>query len=115
MADIIIGYGGSDNEFSVVFLYPISTPKQLPGTSVNVVPTPSSSMPADHRIFLDSAEIAALDAGTLAFDIITFTRNTQRSNADIIADLKTKYDAALAAKAAWYTERYRFAGTRLNR
>lgn len=113
MADIIIGYGNGEREFGVVFLYPIPTPKQINGA--NVVPTPATALPADIQALLISAEITGLNAGTIAYDLFTFSKEQSRSDADVVEDLKIKYDVMKARKTQWYVERYRYAGTRLNR
>lgn len=113
MADIIIGYGNGDREYTAVFLYPIATPKQI--NSANVVPNPSSSLSEDLKALLVPAEITALDNGTSAFDVISFTRAQQHSNAEITDHLKAKYDIMKTEKARWYQETYRFAGSRIDR
>lgn len=104
----VIEQAGAD--LALVFLYPIATPLQVGGA--NVVPTPSVGLPALAAVVFQSAEKAALDAGTAAFEVVSLTPDPALSPAQLLARAKVIYAAALAAFTSAYQLRYRWSGQR---
>jgi hypothetical protein len=94
-----------------LFLYPVTTPVQVGGA--NVVPTPSAGLPALGSLVLTTQERAALDNGTLVFELVSFAFNPDITPAQAATALKARWVTAQAAAAANYGVTYQFIGTRL--
>lgn len=99
-----------DGDYELVFLYPIPTPKQINAT--NVVPTPSSTLPALAVLALSAGEKSALDAGTAAFGVISFKRDPALTGGALLAKIQSLYTLRKNAFDADYALRYEFAGNR---
>jgi hypothetical protein len=112
--EITVLEGNGAEVYSMLFLYPIAAPKAINGTGVNVVPTPSSGLPYVATVKLSQAEKDALDAGTSAFEVTTFSRIAGMTTPQLIGLAQALYAARLAEFTARYTERYRYVGVRLN-
>lgn len=95
-----------------LFLYPIPTPKQVGGQ--NVVPTPSAGLPDIAQAVLAQAEKDALDAGTAAWDAVTFHPAANQTNQERLAALRRIYASRQADFDADYQRRYQFAGLRFD-
>jgi len=109
MANEIVALEQNGDEINALFLFPIAVPKQVGGT--NVVPTPSTTLPAIAAAVLTAPEKAELDAGTLAFGIASFKRSGIAAGA-LLARVQAVYAAALTEFTATYSTRYGLAGNR---
>lgn len=103
------GRGG----YSMLLLFPITTPAQFGTPAQNVVPTPSAALPPHADAILDATEKAALDAGTLAFRVVAFEKQGI-TGAALVTRVRQLYAAEQAAFNAWYQETFRHLGTRIN-
>lgn len=100
--------------FTCVFKYAVATPKQYTGGDGalhNVVPTPSSALPAEAANCFTPAEKSALDAGTLVFEIVTFTPDPGLTGAQLTARVKAFYASKQADATTDYNRRYQYIGT----
>lgn len=104
--------GTGDNDYRILLLYPIATPKQVMGS--NVIPTPSANLPSLGQQILTASEKAALDEGTLAFEVISFHKQPGMTNTQLAARAREIYAAKLTAFQSDYTKRYEFSGVRIN-
>jgi hypothetical protein len=123
MANEIRALAGDGNEGQrVLFLFPITAPQlktyqDAANAQRNVVPTPQSTLPSDVSSggFLTASELAQLDAGTLAFRVVTFTRTPDMdTNAKLAIRAKAIYAEELIAFNAWYTSSYRYVGSKVS-
>lgn len=113
--EIRILEGDGDNNYQVLFLFPIGTPRQVNG--VNVVPTPAttlSGMAATVAALPTMDVTAALNAGTMAYEIVSFRKDSAATNAQLIARLQAIYASKVVEAGRVYTLRYQHAGTVLN-
>ena len=105
------------NRVQVVFLYPIATPATVAGQ--NIVPTPAtdelgvSVLGWTLDLVLTAQEKTDLDAGSLAFESLTFRRDGD-SNAALLARVKARYAGRSAAFDSYYATRYAQAGQRFD-
>lgn len=123
MADEILVLEGGivdrRRQYQVLYLIPIPAPTPHPNGG-NVVPTPAvdPALTPDGATpgyaFLTAGEIAALNAGTMAWVVDTVTRDPQLSAAQTTALLQDRYAAAKAKFDAEYAVRYAFIGLRRN-
>ena len=111
--EITVLSGNGRGVFDVLFLYTITTPKQVGG--VNVIETPSSTLPKFAPEILTQAEKDALDAGTTAFDVIQFQKQSGLTGAQQSAQLKEIFASAEARFNDDYNLRYLHLATRLSR
>ena len=111
MANEIVALEQTGAEIGVLFLFPVAAPHTIGGA--NVVPTPSAGLPAVAVAALAGAELAALDAGTLAFTVHTFSRQGI-AGAPLLAKVQALYALRLAEFTADYAARYALAGNRYN-
>jgi len=91
----------------LLFLYPVASPIQVGGT--NVVPTPSNGLPEIGGRVLDQSEKDALDAGTWAFEVVSYTvrpEDQSMTNAQHLARAQEIYASRLATWLAAYDERW---------
>jgi hypothetical protein len=109
MANEIVALEQNGDDIGVLFLFPIGVPKQIAGA--NVVPTPSTNLPAVASAVLTAPEKAQLDAGTLAFTTMSFKRNGI-AGAALLAHVQSVYADALTEFTANYNTRYSLAGNR---
>lgn len=106
----LVGDGG--NRYPLLFLIPIETPKQIAGA--NVVPTPSSGLDSTAAAILSQAEKDELDAGTLAFRVVTMGKDASLSAAELAAAVQERYAEAKQKFDEWYAAAYRHVGLRVN-
>lgn len=99
------------NRYTVVYLFPITTPVQVGGT--NIIPTPTSGLPPLGVQALTTIEKAGLDAGTLAFEIDTVTREAGQTPAQLQLEVQTRYAVALARFNGDYARQYQRSGLRV--
>lgn len=118
---VIEGDGQPDTasppRYDLLFLYTITGVKQAGppgGSNVNVVPTPSAGVPAAAKALLTAGEITALDGGTLAWERVTFTRDTALSNPQLIAAVQTMYTSRKTDFQRRYDSRYFYANVRVD-
>lgn len=110
---VLDGDGGAT--YGLLFLFPVTTPKQIgPVVPANVVPTPSSALPANAASILTAAEVAALDTGTSAFRVVRMSKVAGMTNPQLVADAQVRYAAAKAEFDAWYAATYLHIGVRMN-
>lgn len=101
--------------FELVFLFPITTPIEDKDSN-NVVPTPSSGLPATVSAVL-TTEIAALDAGTMMFERSKFDADVGATQAQILAKVQEMYTGRLPDALLKYAVKYEYAarvGQRFN-
>lgn len=112
MANEIVVLDKVGDGYQLLFLYVIATPKQIAGA--NIAPTPSSQLPFIGAAVLNPPEKVALDAGTSAFEIITFIARNM-SDADVQARARELYTKAKGAFLIRYREQFHaLVGTRIN-
>lgn len=115
MANEITVVGESKRDQSrlvrLLFLYPIESPHQV--GAQNVVPTPSSGLPSvGGSTFVSQAEADALDAGAMAFEVVTYAvrpsdeRDGKLTNAQHLARAREIYAAKKAEWLAGYDNTY---------
>ena len=117
MADEILALERRGNRQNVLFLYPIAVPTQVGGS--NVVPTPAtvdaiSVLPAVADAVLTAQEKTDLDAGTSAYEAVSFRPSPSMTGPEILAQVQGQYADRLALFNATYAARYEFAGQRFN-
>ena len=122
MADEILVFEGSKQgnrtTFTVLFLFPITTPVQTGSPGSNVVPTPVPRDEASAIVWpytlLTSQEQGDLDGGTQGFTTIRFAKDLSLTNAELIAELQKLYSENLVQFSDAYDARYEHIGLRLN-
>ena len=97
---------------SLLFLYPIASPKQVGG--VNVVPTPSSDMPSLASLAITQPEKDSLDAGDAAWETHDLRIVVGATAGQLLAAAQSLYAEKKAAFLAAYAARLVWAGTRVN-
>lgn len=120
MAREIMCLGRPDGTYRLLFFYQIATPIALPGWDgsveqggANVVPSPSSSLPEDVAGEFTTAEKAALDDGTWAFQVVEgFLDTLNVDGATFTSMVQVRYAAEKAAYLAEYADRYKNYGKR---
>lgn len=105
--------GNGRGIYDVLFIFTIAAPKQIAG--VNIVETPSSTLPKYAPEILTQAEKDALDAGTTAFDVIQFQKQSGLTGAQLTAQLREIFLAAETQFNADYNARHLHLATRLSR
>jgi len=100
---------------NLLFLYPL-TPITYTGSSgtVTVVPTPSVDLPLIASNILGAAEIAALDNGSAAFEVVTMVVDDAKTNAQLLADAQALYAKRMADYIERLTRKYNRVGQRFN-
>ncbi len=117
MAQEIIVLEEIRNRVSVVFLYPIPSPATVAGQ--NVVPTPATDDQAASvlnwtlDLVLTAQEKTDLDAGTLAFENLSFRRDGD-SNAALLARIQSRYASRSTGYASFYATQYAQTGERFD-
>lgn len=99
--------------YDVVFVYTITTPKQLKGT--NIIVTPSSTLPPFASDVLDTTLIQGLDAGTHAFEIFRYEKASDVNNQQQIDQLKQQFASRETLYNQKYNAEYQYLGVRLAR
>ncbi len=118
--EITVLEGDGSFRFTLFFIFPIATPKQIGTPPANVVPTPatnpdgSSALPSLADDILAGAEKTAFDAGTSAWTTIQFRKAAGLTNAQLAAVAQDRYAEELAAFNQQYAQTYIHAGTRIN-
>jgi hypothetical protein len=100
--------------YSVLFLFPIGTPKVAGppgGSATNAVYTPSAGLTRYALQVTTAAERASMDAGTLAWRIVSFAKDPARTDPQLATDLQQMYAATLTAMTNDYNSRYQHLGT----
>lgn len=103
---------GTDNNYNLLFLFPIATPKTAGGS--NVVVTASSTLPALGAAILQQAEKDALNAGTSAFRLVSFKKDTSLTLQQLQTKVREIYAAQKTVFDAWYAQAYQHVGTRID-
>lgn len=104
--------GDGNLEYRVLFLFPIATPILVGGS--NVVPTPTSGLDPLALAILTTNEENALNAGTSAYQTVTFRKDPALTNPQLATRMKEIYAAQKAVFDAAYTARYQHVGTAIN-
>jgi hypothetical protein len=108
MANEITVVGVNGRKVSVLFLFPIATP----ATDYNsnpVVPTPATSLSSEIQSLLDTAEITALNNGTMYAQINSdISAPAGLSQAQVLAKARAHYARKLAEFQAEYAAKYNF-------
>ena len=94
---------------TLAFLYPITVPVQINGA--NVVPTPATNggvsvLDPILESMLTAQEKTDLDAGTLAYEMVTYRYDPGASNAQALAKAQALYANRLSQFQTWYTTTY---------
>ena len=110
--EIIVMEQDNQGNFSLCFLYPIATPKQVNGT--NIIVTPSSELPAIAAAVTTVGEKTALDNGTGAFQITSFKRDPTLTGPALLAKVQAVYALRKSEFDARYAAQYELAGNRYN-
>lgn len=103
-----------DAVFTCVFKYAVPTPKQYTGGDAalhNVVPTPSAGLPPLAAALFTTAEKAALDLGTLVFEVVAFSADVGLTAPQLAARVKAFYASKFLDAQATYNQRYQYLGT----
>ena len=118
MADEILALERNGSRQTVLFLYPIAVPVVIGGS--NVVPTPAtnadatSALPAVAEAILTAQEKIDLDAGTLAYEVTSFSPQPGITGPQILAKVQAQYALLLAEFNTQYAARWEFSGQRFN-
>jgi hypothetical protein len=109
--EILVLEGRGNRAYEVCFLYPIGAPVQVNGANVVPTPAPTEGLIAQA---LAPAEVSALAAGTLAYEVIEFRKDEGLTNQQLLARVREMYGIGLTRFTAAYAERYAHAGARFN-
>lgn len=110
--EITVGERTARNAMTLLFTFPIAAPKQVAGE--NVVVSPSAGLPTNVAGVISQAEKDAMDAGTLAFETISFQYDPEMSGPELLARARQIYASRLQAFSARYTARFQHTGSRFN-
>lgn len=113
MADEITGLTGTSNNYSLLFLYTITTPIKI--NTVNVVDTPSSDLPSIAATVLTAQEKADLDIGILAFEVVQLGGISGASGAELLVLARSMYVTSETAYLKKYADKYKYSGSRFNK
>lgn len=105
---LLSGHGG---KYSVLFLFPIGTPKTYEdgdGNTKTVVATPAPE--GEIGTLLSTAEKSACDDGTLAWTTVVYGPSDSQTNANHKDALRAKYAREKTKLAADYEAQYRHIG-----
>lgn len=108
--EIIVLDGNGRDEYNIALLFPIAAPEQVSGA--NVVPTPAPEAGSLLAQCLTTLEKDALNAGTLAYEIISFQKAAAATALELTARVQEIYTQRRGTFNAWYANRYQFVGTR---
>lgn len=109
MANEITKLGFSNGQADVLFIYDLVTArtyKNSAGANVTAIPTPSaflanytSELGGNHTIASDAVtgtEKTAMDAGTMAFEIVKMTIPPDKPNSELLAEAQALYAIKMA-------------------
>ena len=120
MADeILILEGDGGFHYDLLLIFPIASPAQIGIPPANVVPTPTSVdgvsvLSATAAASLSQAERDAFDAGTSAFRVVSFPKNPNFNNPQLLVAVRAEYAAQLARFTRWYDQTYLHSGARFD-
>jgi len=118
MANEITVVGGDGRQLlSLLLLYPIATPATyIDADSIEqtIIETPSAGLPTIGAAILTIAEKAALDAGTLAFEVVPFGPDPGLNNPQLLASAQDLYARKRTAFELAYARRYWHLGDRFD-
>lgn len=121
MANEITIIGTRGREIEALFLFPIAVASRIKSDStglVDVVPTPSASLPDGVAVRLAQVELDALDAGAGMFEVTRCTAEPGLTALQIAARLRAMYAEREALLPSEYAATFQFSpriGTRLNK
>lgn len=103
-------------QYTAIFFYPIDPVIEVGSANVVAVPAPSSQMPALVQQFglLSQTELDAVDAGRVAWEVVTLVQAEGESAAQLAARAQVAWEKREAEHVPSLRKRYARTGARLN-
>lgn len=101
---------------TLLFLYQITAPVYVidGGGNQTVIATPSTDLPEMAGLILTSAEKAELDAGTLAFEVVSLSVTDAKTGPELLVDARALYAKRKTRFVELLARKYNRAGLRFN-
>lgn len=117
--EITAGPSNISGDIALLFLYAIPSPRtydDVDDVEQTIVPTPASGLPEWAENLLSTAEKAALDAGTAAFETQPLRQTAGMTASELATAARALYADARAAALVKYNVKYHaFYGTRIDK
>lgn len=112
--EITSGPGDGQGNYPLLLLFPIAAPKVWVDTVIQVVPTPSATLPDWAVALLTTEEKAALDSGDGMFRVVIIHAIAGLTNPQLATRAREIYTEQLTDALAWYANVYKYPGNRIN-